>query len=187
MRSAVALAALFLGCSPAATSAIHISSPGHECGAVAIGPHTALTAAHCVKWGAEKSTTWDVPGGASKPITVISAARSNDLAVLYSADQFPSYSTIRRGLEGEPVTAVSPVYQYARGQGVLQSSTDLGPAALYWETDLTIVPGWSGSPVYGTDGKVIGVISSCSGVVMWVGSRPVATCSPKFAVVAGIE
>lgn len=198
MRPFLVLLPLALSCAPAKPSA---AVDIERCGAVAIAPKLALTAGHCVRWIAGTHVVWrpKAPVAVPHEALTIAADRERDLAWLHSEDSFPAFVPVRRGVSGETVRAVSPVYDWATVRGTLGRETFLGGepdggtcdgltcrGVLYWETNLTIKPGWSGSPVFGEDGAVIGVVSSCQGFAQWKGLRLEKSCKPGFALVAGL-
>lgn len=192
---------LLASCTPPLRSAaVRLEEP-LVCGAFAVGPRTLLTAGHCVRWQAGTAVRWE-PRDIVRTLETaraVSADRERDLAWLETDATLSPVFRTRRGLEGEHVTAVSPVYDWSQSSGYLTRETYLGGepdggscdgsscrGVTYWETTLTIKPGWSGSPVLGDDGAAIGVVSSCQGFARWVGLRLEKTCKPGFALVAGL-
>jgi hypothetical protein len=191
----VALLALS-GCATAGAQSAAVvlyREDGARCGGVMLTPHVALTASHCVQhrvgervhlmplmplvWGkywAESVATYQL----------------NDLALVALRDgrDIPhAPHAARQGVKGERVFAIAPAYGWARSEGVLLQRTFEGSRmATYWETTITVAPGWSGSPVFAeSDSALIGVVSTCSGTTQLAGDHVEKTCSPDFSVVAG--
>lgn len=165
-----------------ATAVALIDATGERyCGAVAIGTQTLLTAGHCVsgarkqprvayvteeRWaGTSDGVYWAIPRR-------VDAAR--DLAWLHAEGPAMAYAYARPPRAEEAVSVTAPVADWAhvggrlglpaplRFDGETFHGTDAaGYGTEYWTAVLTIAPGWSGSPVYGEDGALIGILSAC--------------------------
>lgn len=198
-RALVALVGLLLvvaSCASGASSpAVRVSYAGGQCGAVKVGPQLFLTAGHCVDWEVDAEVAivplniWQTTARGRILGRSVRASRADDLAWLElpeTTDTTPIVR-LRAGREGERVYAISPVYSWVRRDGTLLRPAYQGArSSIFWETDLTIAPGWSGSPVIATvDGALVGVVSSCQGGVRWVGETVEKYCLPRFAIVAG--
>lgn len=189
---------LLAGCAPR-SPAVSLGN----CGAVALGPHMALTAGHCVDWQVGAKVLWEPLATVRVRAEAVTVAvdRERDLAWLASDALLPNAPRMRVGIEGEAIRAVAPVFGWRVSQGTLGRETSLGgqdagglcyedrcaTVVRYWETNLTIAPGWSGSPVLAdSDGALVGAVVACQGEVLWAGIKIVKRCRPGFALVAGL-
>jgi len=179
----------------AASPAMRVTTASTQCGAVKVGPRLLLTAGHCVEWktGVNAQTVpldmWLTTARAFVPGRSVRVSRADDLAWLEldDGDTMPAITHMREGVQGEEVFAVAPVYGWTQHDGRLTRRAFQGDrGSVYWETTLTVAPGWSGSPVIArSDGALVGVVSSCHGQLKWVGRKLEKSCKPGFSVVAG--
>jgi hypothetical protein len=147
------------------------------CSAFAVAPHELVTAAHCLEPDQKVAKivdrdTWNSTASGFVAMRVKSVDPVRDLAFLDSPVQFAPLR-VRELDEGEHVTAVSAVYDWSKSQGAAMLA--LGN---FRDSSLTIDFGWSGSPVLGDDGAVVGVISKCA--AQYVGS--LKYCLPRSAI-----
>jgi hypothetical protein len=149
---------LFLACTPRGPSINYAD----RCGAVMVGPHVALTAGHCARGGPE----------------VLAVDKARDLALITARAQHYN-GHVRPAVVGEVVIACSALYDKCV-TGAVTHRNHIG----YLETNLTVVPGWSGSPVVGLDGALVGIVTACMGSEIWAGLTKKKTCVPGFAFVA---
>lgn len=153
-----------------------------KCGAVAVAPDVLLTAAHCT--GDVESQVVLLPHeyaerapGGYLTGRVIARDVVRDLAAVIVAGGHFVPVAVRAPEQDELVHVVAPRADWAAAYGAVWIAG--GPFA---ETNLTIVRGYSGSPVFGADGAVVGLISSCHV------SAGAAQCRPgnaRIAVPAG--
>lgn len=148
------------GCSPSYGPGVEM--PRRNCGAVAVARGVLLTAAHCAK---------------NDPNLIV-ADESRDLALVRGESEVAA--EVRRGVEGEAVAACSPIHRVCVGGRLLREGVG------HWEADLNISAGWSGSPVIGLDGALIGVVVACQGTTQWAGLYQIKKCKAGFAIVAEI-
>ncbi len=115
--------------------------------------------------------------------TTQNAAR--DLAWLRTdGPPFLSWAALRASSGLEEVRAVGPIAGWDRRSGVLggafagvftgasivEMPALMGPVggpnglagAWFWGSTLTIAPGWSGSPVFASDGYLVGIVLACN-------------------------
>lgn len=158
-----ACAAFALGCGPTASTrypvvglALKADSPV-RCGAVAIGPHRLVTAAHCVdhlKLGETAyyvtKELWETPGMGTAQAKLAMIDPRTDIAYLQT-EALLAPMDLRSARDGERVSVLSPRYDEALF-GVLGQG-----AGYFRDTTLDVQPGWSGSPIVGEDGKVVGI------------------------------
>ena len=128
-------------------------------------------------------------------------APSRDLAWLTTEGPPLPWRTPRRARQGEQVRVLVPLLDWTWSdpgqvlgereavseQDFLALALDDRPGAEFLVTDLSIAPGWSGSPVVGSDGQVVGVVTACLGSVRWAGLVRHKACRPGLAFVAPLR
>ena len=87
----------------------------------------------------------------------------------------------RCSLDGARVHAVSALYEQTHS-GEITGRTFAGVGAWYWETSMTIIPGWSGSPVLNESGQVVGIMSKCNGTTLNAGDKVKRSCVPGWSL-----
>lgn len=188
------IAWLLAGCAEAISSTpkspavVLLSSAGRpSCGAVAVAPHRLLTAAHCVSWGDEREKRYVTDAQWRRTVSYYSVAKvvavnsSRDLAWLEtapSASRLP-FVDVRDAVEGEAVYSIAPAFEWQIHPGQIVAG-----AAGFAFSSLTIEHGWSGSPVLGADGKLVGIVSACIDVNLFSGTGVKAHCAEDFAILA---
>lgn len=148
-----------------------------SCNAFVVHGPALVTAAHCVAGvelgapvryiepsGIGLGTAWLVELDDPADRAVLEPALSVNLVPLPAG--FPPSV-------GDPVVSVSSFYS-ARSEGVVVARLSSG----YFETSMTIIHGWSGSPVLDADGRVWGVVSQCRQ------KEGAAECEPGRTIVA---
>jgi hypothetical protein len=134
------------------------------CSGFAVGPHELLTAAHCVADSTTVAYTtaeqWRDTARAFELARVMSVDPTRDIARLHAKLNFDTHYQLRRIVEGEPVASRSVFYSATTRGRVLPAE------GLFRDSTLTVIPGWSGSPVLGADGRAVGVVRSCQGGII---------------------
>ena len=95
-----------------------------------------------------------------------------DLAAIESSIDFDGPLRVRPPLLGESVEARSLMFGVATGEVMPRD-------AYFRDTLMPVGFGWSGSPVLGADGSVVGFVHACWAT--WEGAR--ATCREHGAVI----
>jgi hypothetical protein len=177
------LAVLMLSCAPTGGEPVEdpivvILRDGQpSCSGFAVGPHELLTAAHCVDDRREVAFVtepqWRLSARGFSIARVLWADPDRDLARLHTKLNFSAPFRLRAPIEGEAVEARSVFYGGTTRGGLLEG------AGYFRDSTLTVIPGWSGSPVLGGDGSAVGVIRSCRGGI--VGA--VKFCLPDNAAI----
>jgi hypothetical protein len=174
------------------------------CSAVAVLDAQGLvmldTAAHCVvhkinqddpapdadQWANIGDSIWyrTQDGYYPQRATIAKYDAVRDRATLEPVDgDAPPPLALRRAKSGSRVHAVSGLYGYEVHDGRVQGKTFAGaPGVWFWESDVSIVPGWSGSPVLNEAGEVVGIISKCNGVSVNAGDRILHSCLPGWSI-----
>lgn len=127
------------------------------CNGFAIPGNQLLTAAHCVK-GIEPGgeVRYLSPDGVGHGIaTLLSVNEATDLATCEAHGLTPLEVT-SPPRDGETTMAVSSYYGQTSYGKVLERLT-----TGYYETSVSIIKGWSGSPLLDTHGRVWGLVSQC--------------------------
>jgi S1-C subfamily serine protease len=149
-----------------------------QCSGFAIGRNEILTANHCVNDRESiafvTAEQWRFSSNAFQTGMVVWRDDDRDLAGLRVKLNFKSPVELRELVEGEAVRARSVFYQQT-SRGMM-----LAGDGYFRDSTITVIPGWSGSPVFGVDGKVVGLIRSCFGG--FVGT--IRFCYPDNAVVS---
>lgn len=173
-----ALAAFVLGCAAApppvnsidAAVAAILRNDQRSCSAFAIGTHDLMTAAHCLP---------DAPivrlesrSGDRIVAEVVYVDSARDTAVMRTPYAFSRFLSTRAPSYGERVQAIAAAFDWNESSGSVASAF-----GEFRESTLTIQHGWSGSPVIGADGRAVGVVVTCRGVVV----RYKHKCSPGNA------
>lgn len=145
------------------------------CSAFAIGEHEVMTAAHCVRdedaeFALVSKELWDRTAKGSASLTVVYRDDDRDLALLHTPLAFGSFLRIRAPRESETVNAFSAFGGWRSSPGRVYPGF-----GFFRDTDVTVQHGWSGSPVLGSDGFAVGVVSRCYG--HYVNSQHV--CNPN--------
>lgn len=164
----VALVLFVLGCSsgePPNDPVVVILRDGlPECSGVAVSPNQILTVAHCVQGLARGDKVafvhrdrWQHTSAGYDDARLAFVNEDRDLAVLSSPVTFANPVEQREPVELEDVWARSALFD-ATSSGQL-----LTGYGFFRDTTVTIKPGWSGSPVFGRDGKLVGIMRSCFG------------------------
>lgn len=132
------------------------------CSAFAIGRDEMLTAAHCVagRDGAPVVTEpqWNATAKGSVWASVVWIDTQRDVAALTSSLVFVAPLRLRSPTEGEDVHAIGAAFGWSTERGTLRPGF-----GRFLDTSLTVWPGWSGSPVLGSDGAAVGVLLNCLG------------------------
>jgi S1-C subfamily serine protease len=131
------------------------------CSAFAISPHELLTASHCVGDDTVQIVsreTWIETSDGYTEAQVVSRDEDRDVVVLQVPTTFPTFFRMREPQEGETVFAIGGMFDWRRSTGTVQPG-----AGFFRDSTITIKHGWSGSPVIGADGFVVGLIHSCHG------------------------
>lgn len=168
----LALVLLCFGCSYARASVPPAQDPivvimhddgSPACSGFAIERNQVLTAEHCVRGRNDvevmTARQWWNTASDSTSTVVAFRDRGRDLAVLSGEFNFASVVSFRPLQELEPLFARS-----VRFAGIADGNA-LAGAGFFRDTNMTIVHGWSGSPVFGLDGKVVGIVHSCEAVM----------------------
>jgi S1-C subfamily serine protease len=127
------------------------------CSAFAVAKDKVVTAAHCVTGNAAEvvtETQWRLTTNASTPATVEYLDPARDLAVLTGEFNFTSPISLR-----PPTTEA--IYSRSVLFDAIADGNVLAGAGAFRQTTLSVEFGWSGSPVFGLDGKVVGFVHSC--------------------------
>jgi hypothetical protein len=148
-----------------------------SCNAFAISGNRLMTAAHCVP-GVEPGgeVRYLSPDGVGHGIAILlSVNKDADLATCeaYGLTPLPVTSAPR---DGENALSVSSFYGQTSYGHV---SAKLGQG--FYETSLSIIKGWSGSPVLDTHGRAWGVVSRCYTV------PETGECQPGTTIVTALE
>lgn len=168
---------LVAACSLAATSpVVAVLSPAGEtvCSAFAVQPRRLLTAAHCVRPGAER-VAFAFRAQLTTGTETASVLRRNpdqDWAVLVPDIELPPL-VIAEPSPG-PLAVQAARADWALAFGVLLESYYAGQAAdgsdiRQWFAALDVEPGWSGSPIL-QGGRVVGILQTCRGA-QWPSKR----------------
>jgi hypothetical protein len=164
----VTLALIVLGCTSSAAPTdpvVVILRDGlPECSGVAITTNQIMTAAHCLQ-GLERGDKvafvsherWTRTAGGYDDARLAFVNEDRDLAVLTSPVPFLQPVEQRQPVEGEDLWARSALF------GETHEGELLPGIGFFRDTTITIRPGWSGSPVFGRDGKLVGIVHSCFG------------------------
>lgn len=216
-RVAIVVALALASCAPVATRRpdaeadsivvlLGTDSGEPACNAVATGPHTLATAAHCVThrldhedvspfatrtanlgdavWYVTRHEWYRSASSAARArVTRYDAAR--DVAILDTDQPVEPRRTAHLCSRcSTPVTvyARAGVFGWAIHAGHTTGRTFAGPGQYYWDATISIEPGWSGSPVFDAAGSVVGVVSACLGSTIAAGDHFVKSCEPNFAV-----
>lgn len=178
-----ALAAVVLlscsGPSPARDPIVVILRDGLPvCSGFAVGRTQIVTAAHCLD-GARTvafatAEQWRTTAKAFTVghVTVLDVGR--DLAAFESDAEFAEPLRMRSPLLGETVTAESVMF------GRQASGVVLPGLGFYRDTTISVDFGWSGSPVLGADGRVVGFVHACTGRLSEQGR---IECRPNTALI----
>jgi len=150
---------------------------------------TFLTAFHVVKDA--KTITATCPGEGAFPITVTSAARRTDLAVLRADRPTPHYLSlvgpegVRAGdhvfTVGFPAAAflgTEPKYS----DGSVSALSGPGNEATLIQMTAPIQPGNSGGPLVNDEGQVVGVVTSTAAVLAFLGGTGTLPQNVNWAV-----
>jgi hypothetical protein len=161
-----------------------------------------VTAAHCVlhkinqddpapdadTWAHVGDRVFYVPGGSSAlEATVSWFDAPRDRAILKPVDgEAPPPLPLRKlcdrcQLDGAPVHAVSALFEQTRS-GTITGKSWAGFGSRFWESDMSIIPGWSGSPVLDEAGEVVGIVAKCNGTTINAGDQIQRTCTPHWAI-----
>lgn len=84
-------------------------------------------------------------------------------------------------LDGERVHAVSALYDQTSAGSII-GKVYAGEGAHWWESSMSVVPGWSGSPVLDDSGRVVGIVTKCNGLTLPAGARLRKTCVPGWSL-----
>jgi hypothetical protein len=157
------------------------------CGAAAIEPRVLVTAAHCTDYGEVKELRYATDEQRRLFVNAFSNAtlkrldRARDLAWLDIAPDDPPLPslTARSARTGEAAVAIGAAFGWHKSFGhVLRQDSG------FLETDISIAPGWSGSPVIAGDGELIGIVSACTGYAIHVGTHTLKFCAPGSSFIA---
>lgn len=184
------------------------------CGAVAIGPRTLLTARHCLRGKtAVRYVTqelWEGTSDGAYMATTMRQSEGRDLAWLrVQGPAFATWLPMRGPREGETLRTVAPIAGWAVDVGfagipfravntpeLLMPFHDEAPEdpagaiGQFWSSSLSIQPGWSGSPVLGVDGALVGLVIACAKRIELVpmtdglGWTYEQRCRPNYTIIA---
>lgn len=162
---------LFLGltllaCSPTVEdhrdTVVHVNAKGSTGTGVFVSPTTILTAKHVISSSAEHIVT--MKNGEKRTARVTWTSVESDLALLRVKDYTSAdYSkiTCRSPKLGEHILTVGMPLNFSLWNVFWgRVSNDKPSSTGLHLTDMTVFPGNSGGPVYGEDGKVLGVVVS---------------------------
>jgi len=88
--------------------------------------------------------------------------------------------------DGDQVHSVSAVYNWDRHKGTILNDMYSGIDSRFFESDLTIDYGWSGSPVFTENGEVLGLVIRCNPSIVQVNDRMVRKCVPGWSLITSI-
>lgn len=128
------------------------------CSGFAVAKDKVLTALHCVTQNEVEvvtETQWSRTASASTPALVEYTDTARDIVVLSGEFNFTRLVKLRSPRVGEAVFARSVFF------GAITDGNVLEGEGFFRDTTMTIARGWSGSPVYGLDGKVVGFVDGC--------------------------
>jgi S1-C subfamily serine protease len=132
------------------------------CSAFAVSPTELLTSAHCVDsegdFGVVSREVWRKTSDATKEVQIVELDEDRDIARLRIDVPLEVFFTTRKPRVGEPVTAIGAAFDWSQSRGEV-----LPGFGFYLDSTLSIRHGWSGSPVIGDDGKVVGIVARCVG------------------------
>ena len=86
----------------------------------------------------------------------------------------------------ESVHAISSVYDWTRHEGNILRVTYSGIGSNFYESDLDIDFGWSGSPVINAEGKVMGIVIQCHDEDVEGIDHPYKVCKPGWSMVTSL-
>lgn len=134
------------------------------CSGVAVGPHEVLTAAHCVsdveRVAYVTATEWRYSARGFQLARIDWINLDRDLARLHVEFNFAAPVKLRAPVAGEPVRARSVLFDATSSGNLLPGE------GFFRDSTITVIPGWSGSPVFGDDGRVVGLVRSCRGGIV---------------------
>jgi hypothetical protein len=136
------------------------------CTGTAVGPHSLLTAEHCMRRGVVKQLSIDLATEDHKILAVAGDGRDHVLLLL-DGSPFTNYIIVKFGtaklkdivsMYGSGGREYPPVYK--SGQVVdCQDPSDVDINAGIVCTTLPVIPGDSGSAVYEADGEMVGIVT----------------------------
>jgi len=166
MIRALLIALALLGCAPCKPQdpIVVILRDGQPvCSGFAVGPNQVLTAAHCVGDRPDVAIVtaeqWAHTSHGFTLAHVQLVDSSRDIASLSSDHIFDVPLKMRGPVTGETVYARSIMF------GEITDGNVLPGAGSFVDTTMSIIPGWSGSPVLALDGSVVGFVHSCIATV----------------------
>lgn len=142
-------------------SAVRVVVPGGVGSGVHIGSGLVVTATHVVK--GEPEVHVRTQDGRQLPARIVWSDAENDVTLLIVDNLSVSYSRLdcRPARVGEQIEAVGNpsgmdfVHSWGRVASTIKKR---GPWLDAYVADLTVGPGVSGGPVYGNNGRVLGIV-----------------------------
>jgi len=143
-----------------------VGEPDAQCTGTAIGPHAFMTAAHCND-GINPDDMIQIDLSV-KHFQLIAVSNDHRDHVIYLTDAtFTNYVDVRE----RPANAKEPVHMWGDGEGTFpprelsgkvlhqddKSDIDAGDDA--HEYSLNVIPGDSGSAIYGNDGAIVALVT----------------------------
>jgi len=83
------------------------------------------------------------------------------------------------------VHVISGLNNWEKHYGYITGKT-ISNGARFWEDNITIIPGWSGSPVINDQGEVVGIITSCIGSSYIDENEMINSCEPGTSYFIGL-
>ncbi len=187
----VVIALWLCGCSatmPKHPAVALLTQDYRSCGAVAIAPHELVTASHCVDEGARRTiryiadVDWFSAVQREYSARVVHVESSRDLAWLKTERDAPPlpFVAIRAPVAFEHLYSIAPAHNWKRSSGWLDEQV-----AGFLLTTVSVQPGWSGSPVFGLDGKLVAIVSACHPTEDGLtGTGLLRRCKPRFSILS---